>query len=118
MTVVAYGVDHGVDRLLNVVKGSGVRILRLRHTLNTPSNPVLVRLWRCFSLFERCFPLFFIVWRCFPLFSVVCGLFCVVFLLCGYCFAIVSPFRPWTAQPLTYIPSTTPFFRLFNGFLN
>ena len=89
MTVVAYGVDHGVDRLLNVVKGSGVRILRLRHTLNTPSNPVLVRLWRCFSLFERCFLLFGVVSYCSSLFGVVCGLFCVVFLLCGYCFAIV-----------------------------
>ena len=24
MTVVAYGVDHGVDRLLNVVNGDGI----------------------------------------------------------------------------------------------
>ena len=95
--MVAYGVDHGVDGLLNVVKGYGVRILRLRHTLNTPSNPVLVRLWRCFSLFERCFPLFFIVWRCFPLFSVVSycsSLFLIVrrcFALFFYCTGIVLP---------------------------
>ena len=86
MTVVAYGVDHGVDRLLNVVKGDGVRILRLTSPLKTPLSPVLVRLWRCFSLFERCFSLFE---HCFLLFGVVCGLFCVVFLLCGYCFGIV-----------------------------
>ena len=36
MTVVAYGVDHGVDRLLNVVKGDGIRILMLTHTLKLP----------------------------------------------------------------------------------
>ena len=84
MTVVAYGVDHGVDRLLNVVKGDGVRILRLRHTLNTPSNPVLVRLWRCFSLFERCFLLFPIVFHCLALF-VDC------FALFFYCAGIVLP---------------------------
>jgi len=36
MTVVAYGVDHGVDDLLNVVRGDGVRILRLTKPLNTP----------------------------------------------------------------------------------
>ncbi len=39
MTVVAYGVDHGVDRLLNVVKGDGVRILRLTHPLKGPLKP-------------------------------------------------------------------------------
>ena len=89
MTVVAYGVDHGVDRLLNVVKGDGARILRLTTPLKTPLSPVLVRLWRCFSLFERCFLLFGVVSYCISLFGVVCGLFCVVFLLCGYCFAIV-----------------------------
>ena len=98
MTVVAYGVDHGVDRLLNVVKGSGVRILRLRHTLNTPSNPVLVRLWRCFLLFG-------VVSNCFSLFGVVsyCSLlFCVVFLLCGYCFGIVVPLTVGPAPVLTF----------------
>ena len=36
MTVVAYGVDHGVDGLLNVVKGYGVRIFRLTRTLKLP----------------------------------------------------------------------------------
>ena len=36
MTVVAYGVDHGVDGILNVVKGDGIRILRLTHTLKDP----------------------------------------------------------------------------------
>ena len=70
MTVVAYGVDHGVDRLLNVVKGDGARILRLTTPLKTPLSPVLVRLWRCFSLFERCL---WIVLRCF---SIVRVLFC------------------------------------------
>jgi len=35
MTLAAYGVDHGVDDLLNVVKGHGIRILRLTHTLQT-----------------------------------------------------------------------------------
>ena len=39
MTVVAYGVDHGVDRLLNVVRGDGVRILRLTHPLKGPLKP-------------------------------------------------------------------------------
>ena len=32
MTLVAYGVDHGIDRLLNVVKGDGARILSLTNT--------------------------------------------------------------------------------------
>ena len=36
MTVVPHGVDHGVDRLLNVVKGYGVRILRLTHIIKDP----------------------------------------------------------------------------------
>ena len=39
MTLVAYGVDHGVDRLLNVVKGDGIRILMLTHTLKDPLKP-------------------------------------------------------------------------------
>ena len=36
MTVVPHGVDHGVYGLLNVVKGHGVRILRLTRTLKLP----------------------------------------------------------------------------------
>ena len=84
MTVVAYGVDHGVDRLLNVVKGYGVRILRLTTPLKTPLSPVLVRLWRCFSLFERCFLLFGVVSYCLALF-VDC------FALFFYCAGIVLP---------------------------
>ena len=36
MTVVAYGIDHGVDGLLNVVKGHGIRIFMLTHTLKDP----------------------------------------------------------------------------------
>ena len=71
MSVVPHGVDHGVDRLLNVVKGYGIRILRLTQPLNTPSNPVLVRLWRCFSLFDLCFLLFPIVFHCSALFLIV-----------------------------------------------
>jgi len=39
MTLAAYGVDHGVDGLLNVVKGHGIRILRLTHTLKHPFKP-------------------------------------------------------------------------------
>jgi len=39
MTVVAYGVDHGVDGLLNVVKSDGIRILKLTHTLKHPFRP-------------------------------------------------------------------------------
>jgi hypothetical protein len=87
MTVVAYGVDHGVDRLLNMVRRDGIRILMLTHTLKDPLKPVLVRLWRCFSLFERCL---WIVLRCF---SIVRVLFCHC---CG-----VDRGRLWSRMALT-----------------
>ena len=39
MTLVPHGVDHGVDGLLNVVKGHGIRILMPTHTLKDPLIP-------------------------------------------------------------------------------
>ena len=84
MTVVLHGVDHGVDGLLNVVGGDGIAPLSLLSLTNTPLNPVLVRLWRCFSLFERCLLLFGVVSYCLALFV---GCFALFF----SCTGIVLP---------------------------
>ena len=63
----------------------------------------------CLSLVFYCFALFPIVFHCLGLFLIVRRCFALFF----YCAVIVLPlflpFRPWTAQPLPYIPSTTPF---------
>jgi hypothetical protein len=39
MTLVACGVDHGVDGLLNVVKSEGIRTLILTYALKDPLKP-------------------------------------------------------------------------------
>ena len=64
MTLVPDGVDHGVDGLLTVVKGYGVRILRLTHPLKSPFWLDCGVVFHCLSVVFYCFQLFFIVLRC------------------------------------------------------